>query len=692
MSELQDLMLTGVCHHRQGDLPAAGRIYQQVIELDARHADAWHLSGLVAHQQGMTDRALECLDRAIRLRGHVADYHANRASVLMSVSQPHEAEVSCRRALKLQPDHALAWSVLGNALWLQHRNVESLEALVAATHADPRNAEAWTNLASVQLRLGKLDAALTNQDRALSLQPQQVQGLINRGAMLRHLGELSEARRTLEFVLRLQPDSCEAMVNLANVLRESGQLALAMDRLNRALELDPRRPTAWVAAGICYQEAHDIPRAIACFEEAIQYDPMNDNAWSDYLYALNLDAECSRQRMFDAHLQWAGLIPEDDRRPDDHSHLHAAGADKRLRIGYVSPDLYHHAMRGFVMPIFESYDRKRFEVYCYAEVLRPDATTQTQQKLVDGWRFTSGLSDEMLAGLIRQDEIDILVDLAGHTARNRLKVFAKRPAPVQASMLGYLNTTGLAHIDYVITDVDRDPPEDDQYYSEQVWRLPHGGCCWQPPKSTPELSPRDYDSARPIVFGSTHKPDKMSSQTLAMWAKLLAVTPDSRLLVFRNSLRDNLELQSLILQRLVEFGVEPQRVDFAWDDSGEHLTAYGAMDILLDAIPWGSGTTALEAMWMGVPTPTVRGDRPCGRATASALVRLGLDDLIARDADDYVQCVARLAADRSRLQSLSSQLRTMMACTICDPKPYIADLQDAYRQMWQASLQQQSCV
>ena len=355
---------------------------------------------------------------------------------------------------------------------------------------------------------------------------------------------------------------------------------------------------------------------------------------------------------------------------------------RRLKVGYLSPDFRRHPLVSFVRPILEHHDRDQFEVLCYANVAAPDATTESLRGLADEWRSVFGLSDHELLTQIEADQVDLLVDLAGHTADSRIRVFAHRAAPVQISMLGYLNTTGLPEMDYVVTDAIRDPQAEDNYYSESVARLPSGGCCWLPPAGAPDVTAAPVFARGHVTFGSTHRPNKMTDETLRLWAAVLNRVAGSRLLLFHNDLADSVDLQQRLTDRLTAAGIDRSRFDLAWDADEEYLTAYGEIDILLEAVPWSSGTTALDALWMGVPIPTVCGQQPAGRPTASALQRLELGDLVARSTDEYIDIVAKLAADRARIAALRESLRDRMRTTVCDAVTHVRELETAYRDMW----------
>ena len=430
-----------------------------------------------------------------------------------------------------------------------------------------------------------------------------------------------------------------------------------------------------------FQSVADIENALNCFGIAYQLDFQHASAGNNYLFCLNLKQDVSRVDAYEAHVVWGEQII---RRPvRNFRGTRYATPSRRLRVGYISPDFHAHPLTSFVQPIIEMHDREQVEVFCYSDWGTPDSVTAAISEASDQWRMIRGMSNDDVWSQVRKDQIDILVDLTGHTANDRLHVFANRAAPVQVSMLGYLNTTGVEEMDYIVSDKHRDPQTEDGYYIENVVRLPSGGCCWQPPKNAPQPSSLPMLERGYVTFGCTHRANKLTDATLELWSGVLNAVPSSRLLMFHNSLAGNPQLQARICHRMSEFGIDPDRLDIAWHDGGEYLPAYHAMDILLECVPWSSGTTALDAMWMGVPIPTIYGAQPAGRPTSSVMHRLDLEELVAYSADDYIGLVAEMSQQTELLQGLRSQLRQRMQDTICDATRFTAELEDAYRNMWQ---------
>jgi predicted O-linked N-acetylglucosamine transferase (SPINDLY family) len=352
-------------------------------------------------------------------------------------------------------------------------------------------------------------------------------------------------------------------------------------------------------------------------------------------------------------------------------------------VGYVSPDFRSHAAAFFLEPLLAHHDPDQVETFCYAELTAPDERTAQLQKLAGHWRPTRGLSDARLAARVREDGIDVLVDLAGHTAGNRLLAFARRPAPVQVSYLGYAGTTGLDAIGYRLTDAVTDPPAEPSCHSEELVRLPGPFCCYAPPARVPLSTGLPSRRLGAVTFASLHKLDKLNDRVVDLWCQVLQDVPGARLLLARNTLHgptagywhEQFTCRGIPAERVVIRRVEPVGM--------QHLRAYDEVDILLDTFPWCGHTTAYEALWMGVPVVTLRGDRHAGRMTASVLTYLGLSEWIADTPDDYRRVAAELARSAARRAVWRGGLRAgLLASPLCDGPAFVRDLEAAYRRLW----------
>lgn len=578
-----------------------------------------------------------------------ADYFFKLGNSLNDQGRFEEAIAAYRRAIALKPDFAAAHYNVGNALSNQNKLEEAIAAYRRAIAIKPDLAVAHFNLANTLTKLDKFDEAIGAYRRALVLRPDFVAAHSNLGRALEEQAKLGEAILAYRRAIAISPDFAAAHCNLGNALMNQGKLE----------------------------------DAIAAYRRAIAIQPGFAVAHSNLLLCLNYHDELTSDQLFAEHLEWGRRFAVPERRQCTHANSREAG--RRLRIGYVSPDLYRHSVAYFLEPLLEYRDQQAVEIYCYADLLRPDAVTARLQTLSDHWLVTVALSDDALAERIRTDGVDILVDLAGHTAKNRLGVFARKPAPVQVTWLGYPNTTGLKALDYRLVDAVTDPlGEADARASETLVRLDDGFLCYGGFEDAPEPVPPPCLATGAVTFGSFNNPTKISQATVRAWAKLLIRRPEARLLLKATPFADD-ATRTLFRARFAECGVEAERVELAArvPDAAEHFAVYHRVDIALDPFPYNGTTTTCEALWMGVPVVALRGDRHAGRVGASLLGRVGLADLIADSVDDYVEIALALAGDPRHLEALRSSLRPRMkASPLCDGPAFARKIEAAFRVMW----------
>ena len=667
---------SGMHHHQAGDVAAAQKSYADVLKLQPENADALHLSGLLAHTSGDDSRAELLIDRAIRLRPDAAEFKVNLAAILVGQKRCVEAAQICRTVLQKAPDNVGALTHLGTALRQQQRAGEALTVFQSAVKFSS-DATTLTNLASVLIDLGKFDAAYDKLLRARELSANSPQIHINLAVVESKRGDDTAALRSLQTAELLAPNSIELHINRGNLLLQMGELVKAVQSFQTAIAINSSSAGAVAGLGRALERIGFWEESLEAHRLASELDLSSHSRHSNYLFSCCLSPLLSYTDVHRAHVAWGQRVEQETKRL---SHNNDLQPDRTLRIGYVSPDFRDHATMKFLFPLLESHDRSQFRLCFYSQTARGDAVTEAVRRLSDSWCDTRALSDDQLAEQVQSDGIDILVDLAGHTAENRLAVFARKPAPVQVSFLGYPFTTGLSSVDYYLTDGVRDPVSTDSLFVEELVRLPHGGCCFRS-GSAPDIGPLPLRKNGFVTLGSTHRLEKISTQSLVVWSRVMALLPDARLLVFRDVLH-NEGLRAQTLERMTHAGIDPQQVRFAWDLPDPHLKAYDDIDILLDVFPWGSGTTGFDAMWMGVPVPTIAGDRSSSRGAASLVCHSGFPELAAADVDEYLQLVCSLAADSKRLNTLRQELRPAMEASVCNAAQFAEDVETEYRKMW----------
>ena len=606
----------GLRRHQAGDLTSAAAIYRQVLEAQPDHADALHLVGVVAYQQGAHRDAIESIQKAIELAPASAAYYNNLGAAQRELNLFDDAIASFQRAADLDANYVEARFNLGNVLQAARR----------------------------------LDEAVAAYRTVLAMQPQHVHALSNLGAVFQTQSDLARATECYQRVLAIDDKNADSWHNLGLCLDAQDRLTEAEESFRRALACRPAFADAYNSLGSALRIQGRNDDARDCFEQALELAPDHRLAQSNALMVLDYAADVSPQEIFEHRCRWGDAVA--GQFPPQTAHTNRVDADRPLRIGYISPDFRQHAVASFIEPIL-SHHGDEFVTICYADVPNPDSVTARLQALVGTWRNIVGRTDEQVARQIVEDGIDILVDLAGHTAGNRLRVFARKPAPVQVTYLGDSTTTGLAAMDYRISDVWADPWYVANVCRETLIRLPGGFLCFRPSEAAPAVASLPAADKGYITFGSFNSLAKVTPDMLRVWAELLRRVPGSRLVLKNGALRDT-AIRQRIEQQFVQLGVPAERVELLGhvESAAEHFALYNRIDIGLDTFPYGGTTTTCEALWMGVPVVTLAGATHVSRVGASLLSQIGLDDMVARNAGRYLQIAADLAGDPQRLAAL----------------------------------------
>jgi len=605
----------------------------------------------------------------------------NLGSLLREERQLEEAIVCHHRAIRLQPGFPEAHCNLGNALFDYGRLDEAELCFRTALAQRPAFPAALVNLGNVLRRRGRVEDAIASYRRALELDPGISFAHNNLGTALKILGRWQEAVAAYRQALALEAQSAIAHYNLGNVLKEAGEAAEAERLLLRALELDPALAEAHLNLGNLRKEQGRLEEAMLCYSRAVAARPDYAAAHANLLFALAYVDGMPQARIFELHRDWGLRHAQGLAR---HEHANERDPARRLKIAYVSPDFRAHACAFFVEPLLRHHDRSQVEVYAYAEVAHPDAVTKRLQGLADVWRSTVGLSDEQLAALVQADGIDVLVDLAGHTANGRLLALARKPAPVQVTYLGYPATTGVEAMDWRLTDAVAEPGgQSEAFYTERLYRLPHSLWCYQPFADMGEVSALPARATGQVTFGSFNNYAKVGPRVVALWAEVLRAVPGSRLVMITVPTG---EAQSALWARFESLGVSRERV-VLHDRLGReaYVSLFGEVDVALDPFPCNGGTTTCDALWMGLPVVALAGETFLSRASLSVLKASGLAEFAAADEAGYVEMCHRLAGDLEGLAALRASLRArLQASPLLDATGFTRDLEAAYRAMWKA--------
>jgi predicted O-linked N-acetylglucosamine transferase (SPINDLY family) len=524
-----------------------------------------------------------------------------------------------------------------------------------------------------------LDGAIGCLRAALARHPRSSELRVALAAALDHAGDLAGAAHELAEAVALAPGRRDLVHALADAQGRARRFDLAAQTLARAVRDWPGESKLWARLGFARYEIGAIEESIAAYREAIARDPANADAREQVLF-LHLLRSDDPEMLLAEHRAWAALA-EQGRAPLAAPLANAPDPDRPLRLGYVSGDFYGHAISLFVEPLLARHAAGEFEITCYDNRAGADATTRRLAAYRVAWTKTVGWSDEDFARKVRQDRIDILVDLSGHTSRNRLRALALRCAPVQVTYLGYPATTGLAAVDYRLTDAFADPPGlTEAHYSERLLRLPHCLWCYRPawPSAAERRVPLE---GREVVFGSMNNFRKLAPRIVAVWGRLLGRVPRARLLIA--SLAEG-PTRERVLGQLAAAGIARERIEcVAWLNPDRFAELHARVDIVLDAFPFNGGTTTIEALWHGAPVVSLSGRSFASRAGRSILANAGLADLAVEEDERYVEVAARLALDRGRLARLHAELPDMMRRSpIMDEARFTADLESVLRAAW----------
>lgn len=592
-----------------------------------------------------------------------------------------EAEALYRQVLAHEPAFADAYYNLGIVLKCQGRLEEAVECYRQAVTFKPDFPEAYNNLGNALRDQGRLEDAVASFRLALALKPDFPEALTNLGNGLRDQDNLVEAIASYRRALALKPDLPEAHMNLGNALKDQGDLEGAVASYRRTLALRPDHAQVYSNLAVALRAQGKVQEALASYRRALAIRPDDAQIHSNLLFdTCYITADAGA--LADAYRQWNELharvvarhvrSPGKDRNPD-----------RRLRVGYLSADFWGHATSFFVEPLLSAHDRTQVEVFCYSNGARVDATTQRFQEIADVWRNIVGLTDESVAERIAADGIDILVDLSGHTAGNRLLVFARKPAPVQVTYLGSLTTTGLTAMDYRLTDRFLSPANSPEWSSETLICLPACFACYRPPSDAPADTPLPALTTGFVTFGSFNNIAKATPAVISLWSDILRQVPRSRFILKDKTFADGAQ-RARYMDQFWANSIESDRIELLpRSPLQEYLTAYGRVDIALDTFPYSGCTTTCEALWMGVPVVTLAGEVSYGRFGVSLLSNLGLEELIAETLETYVAKAVGLAGRLESLARLRSELRPRMAASpLCDAKSLAQAIEEAYRDMW----------
>ena len=621
------------------------------LRRDPASAERLIKQGQAAEVQDAPDEAERLYRAAIAADETSADAHMNLGNVLNSKGRVPAAIESYERAIAINPNHAAAYYNLGLALLYGDDNGRVEQLFRSAVRLREGFPDAWVGLALALEAQGNFDGAIESYRKAV----------------------------------RIKPDYAEAYRNLGLIYLQRGQVQAALESYGQALLITPDDADVHLGLGGVLQEQGEIDAAIEKYRSVLALQPDHAGGHANLLFALNYHPDKSAEEIFSAYRAYDERVglPQ---RSSWRDHVNDRNTTRRLRVGYVSPDFNHHPVRHFLEPLLEHHDKTVVEVFAYAELTQEDVVTTRYRGYADRWIPTLGMSDAALAERIREDRIDILIDLAGHTTNNRVGAFARKPTPVSMSWLGYGYTTGLSAIDYLLTDGASAPQGSEGLFSEQPWRLAIPGYVYRPAEGMGPVSALPAVERGFVTFGMLTRSVRINHRSIRVWSEILNRVAGSRLVVDSKNYLDS-EMRERLSERFAAYGIPSERLDIGFHSPPWDVLR--AMDIGLDCFPHNSGTTLFESLYMGVPFVTLAGRPSVGRLGSSILHGVGHPEWIARSEDEYADMAVALAGDLPRLAALRAGLREQMqASALMDEPGFARKVEAAYREMfarWAAS-------
>ena len=626
-----------------------------------------------AFRQNELGRAEDLIKASIEANSGNPIAHAYYGEILLALGRPKEAGDSYQTATDICPEEGTFWHGLGLAKFRAGSLGAGINALSCAIELMPDNPEAHNNLGNLQKEAGNLRDAVFSYTRALELKPDFGEAFGNLGVVFLGLGELLDAEKALSAAAQIRPMDPVILTNLGCAFAALGRMTEATQWHRKALKLDARNTAALNNLAVSLKDQGQINDALKVYDRLIELAPEDYSARSNRLMCLNYREACDGVTIFRSHREWEKNL----KKPIESFTPVNKTSRRPLKVGIVSPDLWTHSVANFLIPLLQHYDREEFHITCYSDTQVPDETTEMLKRFSNSWREIRNLSDESVSKRIRSDNINILIDLAGHTGNNRLTVFAQRVAPIQITWLGYPTTTGLSQMDFRLTDVVADPPSSTEvFHSEVLVHLQPCFLCYSPPKKIPLLEVRH----RPVTFGSFNNFAKLTEKSVHLWAQLMNKVPASRLVLKSRQFADPV-IAKMISDLFEGRGVEQTRVELVGRVRSRqaHLEYYNEIDIALDTFPYNGTTTTCEALLMGVPVVSRAGGLHAGRVGASLLSAMGCMHWVASHENEFLDIAVSLVNDRPSKDALRADF---LGSKLCDGQGFAHSFQATLQKLW----------
>lgn len=638
---------------------------------------------------GKYKEALECYLTAISLNPYYAEAYCNIGVIYKTSGNIEEAISYYGKALAINPNFiiarnnmAIALTDFGTKLKTEGNPKEGIRRYKEALLYNSQYADAYYNLGVAYGEQRKYNKAIVYYELAIHFNPMCCQAFNNLGVIYKDQENLEKSIQCYRAALIINPNFSQTLNNIGVVYTVQGKMDEAYASMKAAIRENPNYGEAYNNLGVLYRDEGKIDKSIYYYRKCLEVSPLSRNASQNLLLSLNYSTWHSLEEIYEEHTKWGEKFQQLFKQT--FKHKVEKKANRILRIGYISPDFYTHSVSYFIHAILENHS-SNFHITCYSNTVREDKKTEKLKKLPNVWKSITGQSPEEVAAMIVEDKIDILVELTGHTAGNRLDVMALKPAPIQITYIGYPNTTGLKNIDYRIVDEITDSYDTKQKHTEKLIRLPKCFLCYKAPSEAGPSTPLPFLKNQYITFGSFNNLAKINDDVIKLWSQILLSVPNSHFLIKAKPFSSR-TIKENFVQKFVKFGIDPSRIDVLplLPNLTDHLQSYRLMDLSLDTFPYAGTTTTCESLWMGVPVVTLRGTAHSQNVSSSLLSAIGsLDGLIANNMEEYIEIAVSLANDIVRLQELRISLREKMKNSpLCDGMTFTRNLEKTYISLW----------
>eukprot|EP01102_Stenamoeba_stenopodia_P020858 TRINITY_DN8274_c0_g1_i1.p1 TRINITY_DN8274_c0_g1~~TRINITY_DN8274_c0_g1_i1.p1 ORF type:complete len:750 (+),score=169.42 TRINITY_DN8274_c0_g1_i1:210-2459(+) len=674
--------------------------YREALAKNPRYAPAHYNLGVLKSEQGKLSEALDHYEAAVNCNAlyiEVSQSYCNMGVIYKNFGNLEAAIAYYDKAIQLNPNFtiarnnmAISCTDMGTKIKTEGRTKETLDEGIRwykkAITYNSSYPDAYYNLGVAYAEKCEFDKALVCYELATHFNPRFCEAYNNMGVIYKDRDNFEKAIQCYQAALAVQPTFSQTLNNLGVIYTVQGKFEQAFYYIRSAIAANPDYAEAYNNLGVLYRDEGLIPECLKCYEKCISLNPLSRNAGQNRLLALNYLPEAGDsllEDIYQAHKKWGELF---------QSQFHQIvgwrnkkDINKVVRVGYLSPDFFTHSVSYFAESLLANHSKK-FRIYCYSSVVKDDAKTHQLKSYGHVWRNVHGMPAHDVAAIILEDEIDILVELAGHTAGNRLDVMALKPAPVQVTYIGYPNTTGLKCIDYRIADYFTDSANTKQKYTETLIRLPNCFLCYTPIKDPPAISEAPVVKNGFVTFGTFNNLAKITNEVLLVWAKILKRVPGSRL-IMKCKPFSNKETKDRVAKIFEDNGIESSRLDLIGliPLCHDHLTSYSLMDISLDPWPYAGTTTTCESLFMGVPVISYEGANHAWNVGKSLLNNIGLGEFVAKTDEQYVDIAVNLGTNPKKIQETRSKLRDqMLSSALCNGPEFIKEIEKAYFMMWES--------